>query len=86
MLRVEQYTIVIFESDESGCSAYVPDLPGCISAGDTIEAVRELIAEAMGFHIEGLRASGEVVPRLSLIFPPVESDSEISYELIAARF
>ena len=53
---------------------------------DTIEAVRALIAEAIGFHIEGLRASGEVVRRPSLIFLPVESDSEISYEFIAARF
>lgn len=78
--------VVVFESDESGCSAYVPDLPGCITAGDTIEEVRALIAEAIGFHIEGVRASGEVVPRPSLIFPPVESDSEISYEFIAARF
>ena len=78
--------IVVFESDEIGCSAYVPDLPGCITAGDTIEEVRELIAEAMGFHIEGLQAAGSVVPRASLTFPVVETDAEVSYEFIAARF
>ena len=53
---------VIFEEDENGCSAYVPDLPGCIAAGDTIEEVRKLITEAIEFHIEGLRENGEMVP------------------------
>ena len=54
--------IVIFEEGENSCSAYVPDLPGCIAAGDTIEEVQTLIAEAIEFHIEGLRKYGDVVP------------------------
>ena len=54
--------VVIFEEGENSCSAYVPDLPGCIAAGDTIEEVRTLIAEAIEFHIEGLREDGDVVP------------------------
>ena len=54
--------VVIFEEDKDSCSAYVPDLPGCIAAGDTIEEVRTLIAEAIAFHIEGLREDGDVVP------------------------
>lgn len=54
--------VVIFEEDNDSCSAYVPDLPGCIAAGDTIEEVRTLIAEAIAFHIEGLREDGDVVP------------------------
>ncbi|MXV76311.1 type II toxin-antitoxin system HicB family antitoxin [Candidatus Poribacteria bacterium] len=52
--------VVIFEEDENGCSAYVPDLSGCIAAGDTIDEVRILIAEAIEFHIEGLREDREV--------------------------
>ena len=54
--------VVIFEEGENNCSAYVPDLPGCIAAGDTIEEVRTLIAEAIAFHIEGLREDGDIVP------------------------
>ena len=54
--------VVIFEEGENSCSAYVPDLPGCIAAGDTIAEVRTLIAEAIEFHIEGLRDNGDVVP------------------------
>ena len=43
-------------------SAMVPDLPGCIAAGDTVEEVRNLIAEAVELHIELMRQNGETVP------------------------
>ena len=76
--------VVIFEADENGCSAYVPDLPGCIAAGDTIEEVRELIAEAIQFHIEGLLKDGDVVPQPSSKLPG-QSDSNVSSALIAAQ-
>lgn len=59
--------VVIFEEGENSCSAYVPDLPGCIAAGDTIQEVQTLIAEAIEFHIEGLEEDGDVVP------PPLPS-------------
>ena len=78
--------IVIFEEDENGCSAYVPDLPGCVAAGDTIEEVKGLIAEGIGFHIEGLRASGAVVPRPSLMFGArIPNAPGVSFELIRIR-
>jgi predicted RNase H-like HicB family nuclease len=54
--------VIIFEGDENGYSAYVPELPVCIAAGDTIEEVRALISEAIAFHIEGLQEDGDVVP------------------------
>ena len=54
--------MVIIEKGESGYGAYVPDLPGCIAAGDTEFKVRELIQEAISFHIEGLMEDGEPVP------------------------
>ncbi len=54
--------LVIFEGNGSGYSAYVPELPVCIAAGDTMEEVRALISEAIAFHIEGLQEDGDVVP------------------------
>ena len=57
--------VVIFEEGKNNCSAYVPDLPGCIAAGNTIAEVRTLIAEAIAFHIEGLREDGDVIPQPS---------------------
>jgi predicted RNase H-like HicB family nuclease len=57
-----QYAIVI-ETGPEGCSAYVPDLPGCVAAAETEMEVRMLIREAIAFHIEGLRLSGDSVPQ-----------------------
>lgn len=57
--------MVIIEKDEAGYGAYVPDLPGCVAAGETEAEVRKLIEEAISFHIEGLLEAGEIVPEPS---------------------
>ena len=56
-----RYAVVI-EAGETGFGAYVPDLPGCVAAGDTREEVVRLIQEAIEFHIEGLKQDGEPIP------------------------
>lgn len=56
-----QYLVVI-EQGPSSFGAYVPDLPGCIAAGDTREEVAALIQDAIAFHIEDLKAQGRQVP------------------------
>ena len=53
---------VIFEKGPTSVGAYVPDLPGCVAVGQTAEQVRKLIAEAIEFHVEGLRRAGEPAP------------------------
>lgn len=53
---------VFFEPTATGYSAHVPDLPGCIAAASTLEETRQLIREAIEFHIEGMRINGDVVP------------------------
>ena len=59
-----KYAVVI-EKTKSNFSAYVPDLPGCVATGATIEEVEKEIREAIEFHIEGMRNDGEVVPKPS---------------------
>lgn len=59
--------LVVIEPAETGYGAHVPDLPGCIAAAETRVEVLELIREAIEFHIEGLRESGEPVPSPSSI-------------------
>lgn len=61
-----QYAIVI-ESAPGGnnYSAYVPDLPGCVTTGKTIDEVKRLMQEAIEFHIEGLREDGLPIPEPS---------------------
>jgi predicted RNase H-like HicB family nuclease len=60
-----RYAIVIEKAASSNYSAYVPDLPGCVAAADTIEGTRREIQEAIAFHIEGLRADGLEIPEPS---------------------
>lgn len=64
--------LVVVEKDRNGYSAYVPDLPGCIAAGETLRETRELIAEAIAFHIQGLRDAGYPVPAPSVQNYPVD--------------
>jgi predicted RNase H-like HicB family nuclease len=53
---------VLIEATNNGYSAHVPDLPGCVAAGTTLEETRQLIKEAIQFHLEGLRLHGYPVP------------------------
>jgi predicted RNase H-like HicB family nuclease len=58
---------VIIEAGERNYSAYVPDLPGCIATGETLDEVKPLMREAIGFYIEGLKEHGlPVVPPTSM--------------------
>jgi len=54
--------LVVFEQTETGYSAYVPDLPGCIATGDSKKEVEELIYEAINFHMEGLKEDNLAIP------------------------
>lgn len=56
-----RYAIVI-EKAASNFSAYVPDLPGCVATGQTIEETEQQIREAIEFHLEGLREDGQPIP------------------------
>ena len=62
--------LVVVEKGPSSYGAHVPDLPGCIAAGDTKEEVLSLIREAIEFHIEGLKQDGQPIP-------PPSSTSEV---------
>ena len=59
-----RYAIVI-EKAESNFSAYVPDLLGCVAAGQTVEETETLIREAIAFHLDGIREDGLPVPQPS---------------------
>ena len=59
-----RYAVVIEDAGKN-YSAYVPDLPGCVAAGETIDEVERSIREAIEFHLKGLRADGEPIPPAS---------------------
>jgi predicted RNase H-like HicB family nuclease len=64
---------VVIEKAEGNYSAYVPDLPGCVATGETVEAVEEEIRGAIRFHIEGLMADGLEVPQPTSIAEYVDA-------------
>jgi predicted RNase H-like HicB family nuclease len=53
---------VLFERTETGYSAHVPDLPGCIAAGAALEETAELMRGAMRMHLAGMIEDGEPIP------------------------
>ena len=59
-----RYAIVI-ERANSNYSAYVPDLPGCIATGATVEEAKKTIREAIEFHLAGMREDGSPIPQPS---------------------
>ena len=69
-----QYTVIV-EKGATSWGAYVPDLPGCIAAGDTREEALSLIREAIEFHVEGLIEQGETVPEPHSFSELVEIDA-----------
>lgn len=69
-----RYAIVI-EKAENNFAAYVPDLPGCIATGKTVEDTEQQIREAIEFHIRGMREDGVPIP---------DPSSRVDYVEIAA--
>ena len=67
-----RYAVVI-ERGAHGYGAYVPDLPGVISVGETEEDVMANIREAVALHLEGLRAAGDQVPEPRTLVTVVET-------------
>ncbi len=69
-----RYAIVI-ENAGSNFSAYVPDLPGCVATGATLDEAEQAIREAIAFHLDGLREDGQPIPTPS---------SRVNYVEVAA--
>ncbi len=58
---------VIFEKGTRNYSAYVPDLRGCVAAGNTLKETQRLIREAIELHLQGMRDDGDKIPEPSCI-------------------
>ena len=56
-----RYAIIIEKAGDNW-SAYAPDLPGCVAAGDTVEETREVMREAIEMHLAGMREDGDPIP------------------------
>jgi predicted RNase H-like HicB family nuclease len=66
---------VIYEKGPASWGAYVPDLPGVITVGDSREEVEHLIVEAIQFHLSGMREEGLPIPEPSSFAGVIEINS-----------
>jgi predicted RNase H-like HicB family nuclease len=73
-MNAMRYAIVI-EKTENNFGAWVPDLPGCVATGKTVEIVQQRIRDAIDAHLSGMREDGDPIP------PPV---AQVQYVDVAA--
>ncbi len=66
---------VVIEAGPRNYSAYVPDLPGCIATGATVEEVAARIRRAIAIHLAGMRRDGDPIP------PPTTRAIEVEVEV-----
>jgi predicted RNase H-like HicB family nuclease len=66
-MNQQRYVVVVEGAQGTNYSAYVPDLPGCIATGDTVEECEANIRDAIVFHLEGMREAGETIPEPSVV-------------------
>jgi predicted RNase H-like HicB family nuclease len=64
---------MVIEKNTSNFSAYSPDLPGCVAAGETGESVEKNMHEAIELHVRGLREDKIPIP---------ESQSFVEYVVV----
>ena len=63
---------VVFEKTGTGYSAYIPDLPGCIATGRSLDQAKRLISQAANQHLEAMRRDGDPIPVPSALTGEVE--------------
>jgi predicted RNase H-like HicB family nuclease len=68
---MKRYGIVV-EKAKSNYAAYVPDLPGCVATGSTVEETERRLRDAIEIHLQGLREDGLPVPEPSSVVDYVE--------------
>jgi len=71
----KRYLVVYAKCRGSNFSGHVPDVPGCVSAGDTLEEMETMMREALEFHLAGILEDGEKIPE------PVTTDVELKDEV-----
>ena len=64
---------IVLETTKTGCSVYVPDLPGCIATGKTRASVQREIGKAIRFHLDGMLEDGIKAPKPTSVCEYVEA-------------
>ena len=79
------YIAVIHKDPDSDCGVSFPDFPGCITAGATIDEVKDMAHKALPFHIKGMLEDGEKIPvpsRLEEIMPDPDYADAVAFLVV----
>ena len=71
---MKRYAIVI-EKGATNCGAYVPDLPGCVATGATVEETERLLREAIALHLAGMKEDGLPIPEAASVVDYVDLET-----------
>ena len=71
---MKKYAVVV-ERGPNNFSAYVPDLPGCITTAKTLDEISHNIREAIALHLEGMAEDGDRIPEPSTLALEIEIPS-----------
>jgi len=71
---MKRYAIVI-EKGATNYGGYVPDLPGCVATGATVEETERLLGEAIALHLEGMKEDGLPIPEPSSVVDYLEMEA-----------
>jgi len=72
--------LVLYEKGPTSWGAYIPDLPGCVAAGDTLEEVKQLIREGMELHLDSMREDGDPIPEPTTLCEYVEVATPVAVQ------
>ena len=72
---MKKFTVVV-ESGPNNYSGYVPELPGCISTGKTLQEITANIREAIELHLEGMMEDGLPIPEPASLAIEIELPAE----------
>jgi predicted RNase H-like HicB family nuclease len=62
-----EYIAYLHKEADSDYGVSFPDFPGCVTAGESLEEARRMAAEALAFHIAGMREDGDAIPEPSTL-------------------
>ncbi len=72
--------LVIYEKGKRNYSGFLPDVPGCISTGKSLDLMRDMMREALELHLEGMAEDGDPLPEATTVSYPVTFEGE--YEAV----
>ncbi len=74
--EVKRRYLVVYEEGKRNYSGFLPDVPGCVSTGKSLEQMRNMMREALDFHLEGMAEDGEPIPETKTLSYPVSFEGE----------